>query len=85
MLKTCIYCDVTFDAIRSTKKFCSDGCKYDYHALTKKIAHDGDGGIEMLRRLAGKAKKYPEKRTDVIQQVKKIESVASRLLVKLQT
>jgi hypothetical protein len=84
MLKTCIYCDVTFDAIRSTKKFCSDGCKYDYHALKNKIAHDGDGGIEMLRRLAGKAKKYPDKRPDILQQVQRIESVASQLRVRLQ-
>jgi hypothetical protein len=82
MLKTCIYCDDTFEAIRSTRKFCSNSCKSDYHALKKKISDDGDGGIEMLRRLAGKAMKYPDKRNDVLMQVKRIESVASKIRIK---
>jgi hypothetical protein len=54
----------------------------DYHALKKKISDDGDSGIEMLRRLAGKATKYPDKRNDVLMQVKRIESVASKIRVK---
>ncbi len=81
-LKTCIYCNDTFEAVRSTRKFCSNSCKYDYHALKNKIESDGDSGIEMLKRLAGKAQKFPSKRGDVLQQVKRIELVASKIRVK---
>lgn len=83
MLKTCLYCNDTYDAVRSTRKFCSNSCKSDYHALKKKISDDGDSGIEMLRRLAGKARKFPDKRPDILLQVKRIESVASQIRVKL--
>lgn len=85
MLKTCLYCGDTYEAVRSTRKFCSNACKSDYHKLNKMIENDGDSGIEMLRRLTGKARKFPDKRPDVLLQVKRIEAIASQLRGKLET
>jgi len=84
MIKTCVYCDEVFEPVRSTKKYCSDECKYQYHALKDKIVSDGDSGIEMILRLASKVKKYPDKRREVLAQVQRIESTASKLRAKLQ-
>lgn len=79
MLKTCIYCGDTFEAIRSSKKYCSDKCKLRYHALNDKIIQDGDSAEEMLKRLAMKAKEYPDKLPEVIQQVNRVQHIATRL------
>lgn len=83
MLKTCIYCGETIEAIRSTRKFCDDLCKQRYHALNRKIKDDGDSAEEMLRRLALKAKNYPDKSSEVIKQVRRIESLAQKLSARL--
>jgi hypothetical protein len=79
MLKTCLYCGEPIQATRSTKLYCDSQCKQRYHALNDKIIRDGDGAEEMLKHLAMQAKNYPGKLPEVLKQVNRIESIASRL------
>lgn len=79
MLKTCLYCGSAFDAIRSTRKYCSDNCKSKYHQLDKEIETDASNAMEMLFRLSAKALKYPDKQAEIFGHATDIAKKSVRL------
>jgi len=83
MIKQCVYCGLDYQASRSTSKYCSTSCKHKYHALPKVIQEDGSIAVDGLKRLAIKARRFPARRNEVLNELKKINSLSSALASKI--
>jgi len=84
MQKICLYCGDPYEAVRSTRKFCSNSCKSKYHDLNREIQSDFSSANDMIVRLSAKAKKFPDKQSDIFPYVEKLAKSSLTLYKQLK-
>lgn len=69
----CHYCKNSFKCFRSDARFCSDACRVGYSQLVSRMKSKAGNAAAGIIDVYDIAKKFPEKKTEAIEQLRWIE------------
>ena len=75
----CAYCGDTFEAIRSSAKYCSDTCRVKYNNLPNLLERDFDGIVDRLNQIADTLASYPELTIEIDEYLQRVSNLVHHI------